>query len=117
MATILITHGIPKEGFHLLEEHRVIMPPPLGAFTEEELMHHVQYADAIVAGGRVSGDVIRAGKSLKIIANYGAGYDGVDTLTARQAGVMVTNIPDSVTSDTAELTLGLMLAAARRIGK
>ena len=117
MSTILITHGIPKEGFHLLQEHTVIMPPPLQAFSEAELLHHAPAADAIVAGGRVSGDVIRAARKLKIIANYGAGYDAVDVQAAKEAGVPVTNIPETVTQDTAELALGLMLSVSRRIGE
>lgn len=117
MSTILITHGIPKEGFHLLQEHTVIMPPPLQAFSEAELLHHAPAADAIVAGGRVSGDVIRAARKLKIIANYGAGYDAVDVQAAKEKGVPVTNIPETVTQDTAELALGLMLSVSRRIGE
>ncbi|MBQ4639269.1 MAG: D-glycerate dehydrogenase [Clostridia bacterium] len=117
MATILITHGIPAEGFCALREHTLILPPPLCAFSEEELLLNAPAADAIVAGGKVSAAVIRAAKKLKIIANYGAGYDGVDVQAAREMGVPVTNIPDSVTQDTAELALGLMLAASRRIGE
>ncbi len=117
MATILITHGIPKEGFSILSEHSIIMPPPLQAFSEEELLRHAPAADAIVAGGRVSAAVIRAAGRLKIIANYGAGYDAVDVQAAREAGVPVTNIPDTVTRDTAELALGLMLSVTRRIGE
>lgn len=117
MATILVTHGIPGDGFSVLEGHKVIIPETLKAFTEAELIEHVREADAIVAAGRISADVIRAGKNLKIIANYGAGYDSVDIKTAAECGVPVTNIPDSVTSDTAELAMGLILAVSRRIGE
>ncbi len=117
MATILVTHGIPGEGFHPLSQHNVILPPPLTAFSEDQLLQLAPKADAIVAGGRVSADVIRAAKNLKIIANYGAGYDAVDVEAARLCGVPVTNIPDSVTQDTAELAMGLILAVSRRIGE
>ena len=117
MAIILITHGIPMEGFALLDGNLTIAPAPLDAFTEEELMDFAPQADAIVAGGKLPGHVIRAAKKLKIIANYGAGYDGVDIKAAAECGVPVTNIPHLVTQDTAELALGLMLAASRRIGE
>lgn len=117
MATILITHGIPAEGFAALSGHRLLLPAPLTAFSEEELRTHIAEADAVVAGGRLTGEIIRAGKALKIIANYGAGYDGVDVQTAAACGVPVTNIPDSVTQSTAELAIGLMLAVSRRIGE
>jgi len=117
MACILITHGIPLEGFFVRDVHRVIMPPPLQAFTEEELMQHIPHADAVVAVGKLPAHVIRAGKSLKLIANYGAGYDSVDIAAAAECGIPVTNIPDTVTQSTAELAVGLLLAVSRRIGE
>lgn len=117
MATILITHGVPAAGFEALKEHRLLIPAPLKAFTESELLSLIPQADAVVAGRKLPGHVIRAGKKLRIIANYGAGYDGVDVMAAAECGVPVTNIPDSVTQDTAELAIGLMLSVSRRIGE
>lgn len=117
MATILITHGIPTAGFEALAGHRLIIPAPLAAYSMEELRALIPEADAVVAGGRLPAEVIRAGKRLKIIANYGAGYDGVDVAAAAELGIPVTNIPDTVTAPTAELAIGLMLAVSRRIGE
>lgn len=117
MATILITHGIPTAGLELLSGHEIIIPAPLTAFTMEELMALIPKADAVIAGGKLPGDVIRAGEKLRIIANYGAGYDGVDIAVAAACGVPVTNIPETVTDATAELAIGLMLAVSRRIGE
>lgn len=117
MARILITHGVPAAGFSLLEGHDIIMPAPLAAYTIDELCSLIEDADAVVAGGKLPGEVIRRARKLKIIANYGAGYDGVDVAAAAQCGVPVTNIPDTVTHDTAELAIGLMLAVSRRIGE
>lgn len=117
MATILITHGIPTEGLARLTGHEILIPAPLSAYSMDELMHLIPRADAVIAGGKLPGDVIRSGKKLCIIANYGAGYDGVDTAAAAQCGIPVTNIPDTVTDATAELAIGLMLAVSRRIGE
>lgn len=117
MARILITHGVPAEGFAALAGHEIIIPAPLAAFTMEELGELIRDADAVVAGGKLPGDVIRQGRKLRIIANYGAGYDGVDTAAATECGVPVTNIPDTVTQDTAELAIALMLAVSRRVGE
>lgn len=117
MATILITHGIPTAGLEALQGHRIIMPAPLEAYSMEELQTLIPDADAVIAGGKLPGDVIRAGGKLRIIANYGAGYDSVDIAAAAECGVPVTNIPDSVTNATAELAIGLMLAVSRRIGE
>lgn len=117
MAKILITHGIPTAGLETLEDHDIIMPAPLGAYSIDELRTLIPQADAVLAGGKLPGDVIRAGKKLRIIANYGAGYDSVDIAAAAECGVPVTNIPDTVTNATAELAIGLMLAVSRRIGE
>ncbi|MBQ3484970.1 MAG: D-glycerate dehydrogenase [Clostridia bacterium] len=117
MATILVTHGIPADGLRALYGHEIIMPAPLAAYSMEELAQLIPAADAVVAGGKLPGDIIRLGKKLRIIANYGAGYDGVDVRAAAACGVPVTNIPDTVTHDTAELAIGLMLAVSRRIGE
>lgn len=53
---------------------------------------------------------------MKIIANYGAGFDNIDINYAREKGIVVTNAPAPASAiSTAELTFGLMLASARRI--
>ena len=56
-----------------------------------------------------------AGDKLKLIANYGAGIDHIDVQTARQRGILVSNTPDVVTEDTADMTIALILAVLRRI--
>jgi glyoxylate reductase len=57
----------------------------------------------------------RAGGDLKLIANFGAGVDNIDVATANARGVIVTNTPGVLTEDTADMTMGLILAAARRV--
>jgi glyoxylate reductase len=53
---------------------------------------------------------------LRLVANYGAGYDLIDVEAARERGIAVTNTPGVTTAATADLTLGLILAVFRRIG-
>ena len=60
--------------------------------------------------------MIDAAPNLKIVANYGAGYDNIDYSYAEK-GIAVTNTPKVSTEATAELTFALLLAAARRILK
>lgn len=117
MFTILISHGLPKEDFAALEGNNIIMPELYKEFSPAELLELIPEADAVVAGGKLPGEIIRAGRKLKIIANYGAGYDGVDIKTAAECNVPVTNIPDAVTAGTAELAVALMLAVSRRVGE
>lgn len=53
--------------------------------------------------------------SLRIVANYGVGYDGVDVAACARRGVAVTNTPGVLDAATADLAVGLLLAAQRRI--
>ena len=57
----------------------------------------------------------QAGDRLKLVANYGAGFDHIDVATARQRGVLVTNTPGVLTDDTADMTMALILAVPRRL--
>jgi lactate dehydrogenase-like 2-hydroxyacid dehydrogenase len=57
------------------------------------------------------------GRRTKIVANYGVGYNNIDVAAAKANGVVVTNTPDVLTEDTADLALTLMLATARRAGE
>jgi len=57
----------------------------------------------------------KAGERLKLIANFGAGVDHIDVAAANARGITVTNTPGVLTEDTADLTMALVMATARRI--
>lgn len=57
------------------------------------------------------------GDGLRVVANFAVGFDNVDLDACRQRKVIVTNTPDVLTQATAELALGLTLAASRRMGE
>ncbi|MEO0359927.1 MAG: D-glycerate dehydrogenase [Pseudomonadota bacterium] len=59
----------------------------------------------------------QAGPNLKLIANYGAGFDHIDVATARSRGMLVTNTPGVLTEDTADMTMALILAIPRRLAE
>ncbi|WP_340107159.1 D-glycerate dehydrogenase [Pikeienuella sp. HZG-20] len=59
----------------------------------------------------------QAGERLKLIANYGAGFDHIDVETARRRGILVTNTPGVLTEDTADMTMAMILAVPRRIAE
>ena len=59
----------------------------------------------------------RVGPSLRVVANFGVGYDNVDLAAATERGVVVTNTPDVLTEATAELTIALLLALLRRVAE
>jgi glyoxylate reductase len=56
-----------------------------------------------------------AGPALKLIANYGNGVDNIDLKAAAARGIMVSNTPNVLSEDTADLAMALMLAVSRRI--
>jgi glyoxylate reductase len=84
----------------------------------EELAAAVARADILVptVTDRIDKRVLSAaGDTFRMIANFGAGVDNIDVETAWQRGVTVTNTPGVLTEDTADLTMGLILAVPRRI--
>ncbi len=68
-----------------------------------------------IAGGNVKPELMDKLPRLEIIANFGVGYDSIDTAAAKQRNIRVTNTPDVLNDAVAELTIGLMIALARRI--
>lgn len=65
---------------------------------------------------RIDADILsHAGPELKMIANFGAGVDHIDVAAAVERGLIVTNTPGVLTEDTADMTVGLILAVARRL--
>ncbi len=86
--------------------------------SREELAEAMRRADVLVPTitDRIDQALLaRAGDRLKLIANYGAGVDHIDIQTARQRGILVSNTPGTVTEDTADMTMALILATTRRI--
>jgi len=73
--------------------------------------------DAIIplVSQRVGREELDGLPSLRIVANYGVGYDNIDLAAAASRGIVVTNTPDVLTDATADLALALLLAAARRL--
>lgn len=63
----------------------------------------------------VTRQVLENGPGLKIIANYAVGYNNIDVQAAMQRGIWVTHTPDVLTAATADQTMALLLAVARRV--
>lgn len=86
--------------------------------TRGELTEAMQTADVLVPNLRDridTGLIAQAGPNLRLIANYGAGVDHIDVATCRERGILVSNTPDVVTDDTADMTMALILSVTRRI--
>jgi glyoxylate reductase len=64
-----------------------------------------------------AGLLAQAGPNLRLIANFGNGVDHIDVGAALERGITVTNTPGVLTEDTADMTMALILAVARRIAE
>src|SRR6195256_5709697 len=86
--------------------------------TLAELGEAVKTADVLVptVTDRIDASVLsKAGDRLKLIANFGNGFDHIDVATALSRGITVTNTPAVLTEDTADMTMALILAVPRRL--
>jgi glyoxylate reductase len=86
--------------------------------TQAELAEAMRTADVLVPTitDRIDAHLIaQAGERLKLIANFGNGVDNIDVTSALRRGITVTNTPGVLTEDTADMTMGLIVAVSRRI--
>lgn len=118
MKKIFVAGPIPEVGLNLLKEHfEVEMYEGKGIISQDELKKGVKDAFGLVSllSTNVDKEVIDSGEQLAFIANYGAGFNNVDIDYAKSKGIEVSNTPKASTNATAELTMGILLAVARRI--
>lgn len=116
---LFITSNIPKKIYEELDKNFEISYHDSNVpLSKEEIIERINGQDALLCplSDKIDKEVIDAGDNLKIIANYGAGFDNIDIDYAREKGIVVTNAPAPASAvSTAELAFGLMLAAARKI--
>lgn len=106
---IAFTTELPKEGF------RRLFANGDGRFEISDFPE----ADVLVStfDYRVSREAIDAMPALKLIANFGAGYNNIDLEACRERGIRVANTPQPVIEPTAELAFALMIDVARRVSE
>ncbi|WP_419895239.1 2-hydroxyacid dehydrogenase family protein [Macrococcus psychrotolerans] len=115
---VLVAGEIPEKGLAFLKEHfEVELFEGDKLITKEELIDRIKDKDALVSllSTNVDKAVIDAAPNLQIIANYGAGFNNIEYEYAREKGIDVTNTPKASTNATADLTMALLLASARRV--
>jgi glyoxylate reductase len=89
----------------------------LSPMPRDRLMQAAQDCDVLVTSINDRIDAVffdAAPERLKMIANFGVGYDHIDIVRAAEKQIIVTNTPGVLTEDTAEMTMGLILAVSRR---
>lgn len=113
---IVATRELPEPSLSTLEpdfDVRVLGYPP----DELELAAEAAEAEALITlvSDPVTERVIRAASRLKVIGQYAVGVDNIDRAAAAARGIVVTNTPNVLTDATADLTMALLLALARRV--
>lgn len=114
---ILVTYDMFREGFTELESKYDVTFPEGRDFTYDEVYAMIPEYDVLCSmfDFPVNKELIDHAPNLKLIANYAVGYNNIDVAYALQKGLTVANTPDPVTAPTANLALGLMIDAARRV--
>ncbi len=115
---VSVTHPFPDVALERLAPHCELRTNPTDTLpTAEDLKRAAGESTALIIylSDRIGPDIIEAGKNLKIIANYGAGFNNIDVAAARRRNVWVTNTPGVLQETTADLTWAMILGSARRI--
>ncbi len=119
--TVVITRRLPAA----VEQHAKAMfdarvntsDTPL---TTAQLIDAMRGADALLptVTDKITDEVLgTAGRRARIVANFGVGFNNIDVVAAKRHEVVVTNTPDVLTDDTADLAIALLLMAARRLAE
>jgi glyoxylate reductase len=116
---VIVTRKLPDVvETRMRELFNTKLNPDDSPMTQEGLMAAVKEAEVLVptVTDRIDKAIIlQAGEQFKLIANFGTGVDNIDVETALAHGITVTNTPGVLTEDTADMTMALILAVARRI--
>jgi lactate dehydrogenase-like 2-hydroxyacid dehydrogenase len=117
---VLITRRWPEEVERQLAERFDVTlnegDAPLGRDALAAAMGEYDVVCPILSD-RLDAGVLAAGDRVRLIANYGVGFEHIDVGAAQAKGIAVTNTPGALTDATAELALTLILMAARRTGE
>lgn len=117
MAKIFVTRRIPEIGLHRLRElHQVEVWPEDSPPDRATMLEKVRGCSGVLSmlSDRVDAELLdAAGDTLKAIANFAVGYNNIDVQQASARGIAVGNTPDALTDATADIAVGLMLAAGR----
>jgi len=115
-----VTRHLPGDALDVLAEHTDVkvwpheLPPP-----REELVRELARSDGALTllTDRIDDDLLRKSPRLLVVSNMATGFDNVDLEAASRHNVLVTRTPGVLSATTAEFTIALMFAAARRVSE
>jgi D-3-phosphoglycerate dehydrogenase len=114
---ILVTDNIAQEGLNILLKDKAVETDIKAGIKNDELIKIIGQYDAIItrSGTSVTASLVKNPGKLKIIGRAGVGVDNINIEAASKKGIIVLNAPTGNTLAATELTMGIMLAAARKI--
>ena len=112
---VLVADPISEEGINILRSQAEV--DVKAGLKPEELVAIIGDYEALVVRSqtRVTAKSIEAGKKLQVIARAGVGVDNINLEEATRRGVLVVNSPEGNIISTAEHTIAMLLALARKI--
>lgn len=116
--TVLMTAGLMPMIQEQLEQHFDVHRLDQASDQNALLSEIGDRAFGVAHGGHsmhVDGALMDRLPNIKLISNFGVGYDGVDTTAAHQRGIVVTNTPDVLTEEVADTALGMLIMTVREL--
>jgi glyoxylate reductase len=118
---VFITRELSQIAFDLLYKNNI----PFDYYKKDKpiprsiLLKKVKKCNALISllTEKIDKELIDKMSNCKIIANYAVGYNNIDIEYAKKKNIVVTNTPDVLTDSTADLTMALVLACARRLSE
>src|SRR3954452_16357721 len=116
---VLVTDEIDPEGLQLLQAQPELRVDEVPTLPKQELLARIGEYDAIVgrSATRISEEVLRAAKRLKVVGRAGVGVDNIALEAATALGVAVINAPAGNTVAVAELFFGAVIGALRHLSR
>lgn len=116
---VLVTRRIPDAGIEILRQNgcHVEMNAMDRALTTNELAEQIKDMDAAltIVTDVIDKRVFDLASNIKVVANYGVGFNNIDLELATQHGVVITNTPDVLSEAVADFAWALMFAVSRKI--
>lgn len=117
---VLVTARLPEDVASLIErEHRVEMNHEDRPMERRVLLEGIVGKEGLLCSitDRVDEELLACAPGLRIVANFGVGFDHIDIDAAGRRGIPVTNTPGVLTDATADTAFALILAVSRRVAE
>ncbi len=116
MFKVLISDSMSTVAKKIFKKYNIETEIKTG-LSEKEIINIISEYEALIvrSATKVTKNIIKAGKKLKVIGRAGAGVDNIDVVTAKEKNILVMNTPGGNTNATAEHTLALILSLLRKV--